>query len=88
VVIAEHHGFTPYRGRHAALAEAFRRADLADLGQGLVCSGVPAARWRAPDTPTRPSAVALAAYTPPRRSTELVVVASRAPSALLRSVTA
>ncbi len=40
VVVAEHHRFTPYRGVHARLAEPFRRADLADLSQGLIRSGV------------------------------------------------
>jgi hypothetical protein len=41
VVVAQHHRFLPYRGAHAPLAEAFRRADLADLSQGLVRSGIP-----------------------------------------------
>jgi hypothetical protein len=41
VVIAEHHRLTPYRGRHARLAEAFRRADLVDISQGLIRSGIP-----------------------------------------------
>jgi hypothetical protein len=47
VVVAEHHRLTPYRGPHATLAEAFRRADLADLSQGLVVSGIPRAHVRA-----------------------------------------
>jgi len=47
VVVAEHHRLTPCRGKHASLAEAFRRADLADLSQGLVCSGIPRAHVRA-----------------------------------------
>ena len=41
VVVAEHHRLIPYRGHHAALAEAFRRADLNDLSQGLIRSGLP-----------------------------------------------
>jgi hypothetical protein len=41
VVVAEHHHFRTYRGRHAGLAEPFRRADLADLSQGLIVSGIP-----------------------------------------------
>jgi HD domain-containing protein len=41
VVIAEHHRLTAYRGPHAPLAEAFRRADRADLSQGLIRGGVP-----------------------------------------------
>ena len=41
VVVAEHHHATTYRGPHARLAEPFRRADLADLSQGLVRSGIP-----------------------------------------------
>jgi hypothetical protein len=41
VVVAEHHHFATYRGRHARLAEPFRRADLADLSQGLIRSGIP-----------------------------------------------
>ena len=47
VVVAEHHRLTPYRGAHATLADAFRRADLADLSQGLVISGIPRAQVRA-----------------------------------------
>jgi hypothetical protein len=41
VVIAEHHRLTPYKGRHARLAEAFRKADLVDVSQGLVRAGIP-----------------------------------------------
>jgi hypothetical protein len=41
VVIAEHHRLTPYRGGHARLAEAFRRADLVDVSQGLIRCGLP-----------------------------------------------
>lgn len=41
VVVAEHHHFKTYRGRHAHLAEPFRRADLADLSQGLIRLGIP-----------------------------------------------
>ena len=41
VVVAQHHRFGSYRGRHARLAEALRRADLADLSQGLIRSGIP-----------------------------------------------
>lgn len=41
VVVAEHHRLTPYRGRHAELAEAFRRADLNDVSQGLIRPGLP-----------------------------------------------
>jgi len=41
VVIAEHHRFTSYTGAHARLAEAFRRADLADVSQGLIHPGIP-----------------------------------------------
>jgi len=40
VVIAEHHRLTPYRGSHAHLAEGFRRADLVDVSQGLIRSGL------------------------------------------------
>jgi hypothetical protein len=47
VVVAEHHRVTRCRGAYAPLAEAFRRADLADLSQGLVCSGIPRAHVRA-----------------------------------------
>jgi hypothetical protein len=41
VVIAEHHRPTPYRGAQARLAEAFRKADLVDVSQGLIRSGIP-----------------------------------------------
>ncbi len=41
VVVAQHHRFGTYRGRHARLAEPLRRADLADLSQGLIRSGIP-----------------------------------------------
>ncbi len=47
VVVAEHHRLTPCRGPYAGLAEAFRRADLADLTQGLVCWGIPRSHVRA-----------------------------------------
>jgi hypothetical protein len=47
VVVAQHHRFLPYRGAHAPLAEAFRRADLADLSHGLVRSGIPRQHVRA-----------------------------------------
>lgn len=40
VVIAEHHRLTPCKGPHARLAEAFRRADLADVSQGLIHPGL------------------------------------------------
>jgi hypothetical protein len=40
VVVAQHHRLGTYRGRHARLAEALRRADLADLSQGLIRSGI------------------------------------------------
>ena len=40
VVVAQHHRFGTYRGRHARLAEPLRRADLADLSQGLIRSGI------------------------------------------------
>lgn len=46
VVIAEHHRAPPYRGAHAPLVEAFRRADLADVSQGLVLGGLPRAYVR------------------------------------------
>ena len=41
VVVAQHHRFGTYRDRHARLAEPLRRADLADLSQGLIRSGIP-----------------------------------------------
>jgi hypothetical protein len=47
VIVAQHHRFLPYRGAHAALAEPFRRADLADLSFGLIRSGIPRAHVRA-----------------------------------------
>jgi hypothetical protein len=31
---------TPYQGRHAPLVEAFRKADLVDVSQGLVHPGL------------------------------------------------
>jgi hypothetical protein len=40
LVIAEHHRLNPYRGPHAGLVEAFRRADLVDVSQGLVKGGL------------------------------------------------
>ena len=46
LVVAEHHRITPYRGAHAPLVEAFRRADLVDVSQGLVRSGLPRAYVR------------------------------------------
>lgn len=47
VVVASHHRLTPVRGAHARLAEPFRRADLADLTQGLVHPGIGRAHLRA-----------------------------------------
>ncbi|MGI8558297.1 MAG: HD family phosphohydrolase [Solirubrobacteraceae bacterium] len=47
VVVAEHHRLTRYRGGHARLAEAFRRADRADVSQGLIRSGIPREYLRA-----------------------------------------
>ncbi|MGH3981635.1 MAG: hypothetical protein ACRDST_02805 [Pseudonocardiaceae bacterium] len=47
VIVAKHHHLTPYRGRHAELAEAFRRADLNDLSQGLIRSRLPREHVRA-----------------------------------------
>jgi hypothetical protein len=47
VIVAKHHHLIPYRGRHAELAEAFRRADLNDLSQGLVRSRMPREHVRA-----------------------------------------
>jgi hypothetical protein len=41
VIVAKHHHLSTYRGRYATLAEAFRRADLNDLSQGLIRSGLP-----------------------------------------------
>ena len=46
LMIAEHHRMTPYRGAHAPLVEAFRRADLVDVSQGLVKGGLPRAYVR------------------------------------------
>lgn len=46
LMIAEHHRLTPYRGPHARLVEAFRRADLVDVSQGLVKGGLPPAYVR------------------------------------------
>jgi len=40
LIIAEHHRVTPYRGPHAPLVEAFRRADFVDVSQGLVHPGL------------------------------------------------
>jgi hypothetical protein len=47
VIVAKHHHLTAYRGRHAELAEAFRRADLNDLSQGLIRSRMPREHVRA-----------------------------------------
>ncbi len=47
VIVAKHHHLTSYRGRHAELAEAFRRADLNDLSQGLIRSRMPREHVRA-----------------------------------------
>jgi hypothetical protein len=47
VIVAEHHRPTPYRGAHATLAEAFRKADLVDVSQGLVHPGMPRAYVKA-----------------------------------------
>lgn len=47
VIVAEHHRFTPYRGPYARLAEPMRRADLADVSQGLIRSGIPRDHVRA-----------------------------------------
>ena len=46
VIVAEHHRPTPYRGAHATLAEAFRKADLVDVSQGLIHPGIPRAYVR------------------------------------------
>lgn len=46
VIVAEHHRFTPYRGAHASLVEAFRRGDLVDVSQGLLHRGIPRAYMR------------------------------------------
>ncbi len=47
VIVAKHHHLTTYKGRHAELAEAFRRADLNDLSQGLIRSRMPREHVRA-----------------------------------------
>ena len=47
IVVAEHHRFARYRGPHATLAEAFRRADLAEVSFGLITSGIPRDHVRA-----------------------------------------
>jgi hypothetical protein len=47
VIVAKHHHLTTYRGRHATLAEPFRRADLNDLSQGLIRAGIPREHVRA-----------------------------------------
>jgi hypothetical protein len=47
VIVAKHHHLTPYRGRYAELTEAFRRADLNDLSQGLIRAGLPRQQVRA-----------------------------------------
>jgi hypothetical protein len=47
IIVAEHHHLTPYRGPHSELAEAFRRADLNDLSQGLIRSRIPRDHVRA-----------------------------------------
>lgn len=41
IIIREHHKIRPYRGDHARLVEAFRRADLADVSLGLIRPGLP-----------------------------------------------
>ena len=46
VIVAEHHRMTPYKGTHARLADAFRKADLADVSQGLIHPGIPRAYVR------------------------------------------
>jgi hypothetical protein len=47
VIVAKHHRLTPYRGPFAELADAFRRADLNDLTQGLIRSQLPREHVRA-----------------------------------------
>lgn len=42
-MVEMHHKLTPYRGEHAAIVEAFRRADLVDVTFGLVRFGLPSA---------------------------------------------
>jgi hypothetical protein len=59
-----HHELTPYRGAHAPLVEAFRRADLVDVSRGLYGAGVPRAFLREvfrafPDAGFRPRIVRL-----------------------------
>ncbi|MGH3784367.1 MAG: CAP domain-containing protein [Pseudonocardiaceae bacterium] len=39
IIVAKHHHLSTYRGPHAELAEAFRRADLNDLSQGVIAPG-------------------------------------------------
>lgn len=41
IIVAEHHRLTKYKGGHATLAEAFRRADLVDVSMGLIRFGIP-----------------------------------------------
>ena len=53
VIVAKHHHLTAYRGRHATLAEAFRRADLNDLSQGLIRSGCPVSTYARYGSPSR-----------------------------------
>ena len=43
LIVANHHKMTPYKGPSAELAEAFRRADLVDVSQGLIRAGLPKA---------------------------------------------
>ncbi|HVT36590.1 MAG TPA: hypothetical protein VHE37_13460, partial [Nevskiaceae bacterium] len=43
-MIVQHHKVTPYRS--SALAEAFRKADMADVSHGLVAYGLPHALLR------------------------------------------
>jgi hypothetical protein len=45
--ILEHHRVTAYRGAHAELVEAFRRADWMDVTGGLLASGLSRAFFRA-----------------------------------------
>ncbi len=42
-MIGQHHKVTPYRQEPAALAEAFRKADMVDVSMGLVRYGLPKA---------------------------------------------
>jgi hypothetical protein len=46
VVVAEHHRLAPCSGPYGVLADAFRRADLADLSQSLIRDGIPRAYVR------------------------------------------